>query len=404
MPLSSSSHRAAADLWDFGTSALGVVEAFATFGRVSDVLDPMSMALRRAASKVDRVVGLLGGPRLHEVLSEPGGPTPCVLVAQQHLCVLWKPAGWTTTVGSKDRLLDAIGNDEDAWPDEVDGHRLGKPLQDWVKKVFGAEHPISTNPTFAYGLAHRLDRETSGLLVCARSYTGFYNAQLQFVARRVTKEYVCLCHRHLRRVDEPVSTNGALQESPWLIDVPLRVVLERGYDGMGRTLRSIVDHTGGVRASTEILAVSKLLSFEGAPISLVEIRLRTGRLHQIRAHLSHLGHPLVGDAAYRGPFAWPRWCPRLFLHEHRIALDVDGETLTADAPLPGDLRILLAQFECVGDLQVLRRCWSLVLRLADDMAPNGSRSLEPLEKGFEGLLSSVFGAFHCVTYEVLKDF
>merc|ERR1719277_175941 len=73
-------------------------------------------------------------------------------------------------------------------------------------------------------------------------------------------------------------------------------------------------------------------------MSLVAVRLHTGRTHQIRAHLSVAGHPLLGDATYGG--TTPPWCPRIFLHARHLALDTgkEGEDIDVEVPLPADLR------------------------------------------------------------------
>mmetsp|Transcript_73502 Transcript_73502/g.232140 ORF Transcript_73502/g.232140 Transcript_73502/m.232140 type:complete len:185 (+) Transcript_73502:177-731(+) len=125
-----------------------------------------------------------------------------------------------------------------------------------------------------------------------------------------------------------------------LLTAPLRVTL--GSAALGRpALISVVDEQAGVRAVTQVLSALRLTSPQGGPLSLVMVRLRTGRLHQIRAHLHHAGHAVVGDVLYGGQAACPPWCPRLFLHAHRLALDVGDGPLEAQVPLPEDLQAVL---------------------------------------------------------------
>lgn len=318
-----------AGLFEAGTSVLGVVEALQAAGRLDDgLLGEAADFLAGAAGAVDANSG--GRPvALSTTMpaAAAGSREPYVLVDEVDLCILWKPPGWTVSVGTKDRLALAAGDDGD---DPSYSGPLGRPLEEWVAARLGPTCPIARDAGFMHGLVHRLDRDTSGMLACAKTYRGFYAAQLQFASREVSKEYVCLCAGHLDL------------EGPLLVDAPLRAVLA---DGAGRALRSVVDEVSGARAATELRASCRLTAPDGSPATLVEVRLHTGRLHQIRAHLGHLGHPLVGDAAYGGAAAWPEWCPRLFLHSHRLALRLGRGAPLVDArtPLPDDLRAVLGR-------------------------------------------------------------
>merc|ERR1712129_264547 len=158
-------------------------------------------------------------------------------------------------------------------------------------------YPICNDSSLAYGLLHRLDKNTSGALLCAKTYEAYFHAKLQFAARRVLKHYVCLCH-------------GLLPMSPRLLDVPLHTT--RVHGGW----RSVADPTG--RKARTIVDVVVHLGLSGQLISLVQVKLGTGRYHQIRGYLTHDGHPLVGDIHYGGI---AHWCHRVFLHAHRLAID-----------------------------------------------------------------------------------
>lgn len=269
---------------------------------------------------------------------EARGVEPRVVLERQHICVLLKPAGWTVSVDnfafSKEQEpgadLGALpfwageGADaEAAVQPQVGGRRA---LQAWIADTFGPSQPLALDPLTGHGLVHRLDRDTSGLLLCARTYRGFFAAQLELHARRVRKEYVCLCHGHLpldlRLLEQPLA-EGAFGGEAW---------------------RTVVAAHG--RASkTEILAACRCLDPTGAEFSLVEVLLHTGRLHQIRAHLAHAGHALVGDAWYADSRQQPAWCERLFLHSHRLCVDLRageaGAPLDVRAGLPPELRAAL---------------------------------------------------------------
>ncbi|CAL1159983.1 unnamed protein product [Cladocopium goreaui] len=138
------------------------------------------------------------------------------------------------------------------------------------------------------------DRDTSGSILCAKSYLGFYMAQLQFEARQLRKTYLCICEKH------------APSSCPWCIEKPL--ASQRG--------RAFVSDRGKT-AKTEVVQVSHLHDESGRPFSLLQVDLHTGRLHQIRAHLSSIGHPLLGDEMYGGK-PWVR----VMLHASRLKLDV----------------------------------------------------------------------------------
>jgi len=203
-------------------------------------------------------------------------------------------------------------------------------LQDWVVGRLGPYHPIALDSSVAHGLLHRLDRDTSGLLLCAKNYQGYYSGQLQFETRNVRKSYVCLCH-------------GFVHSSRHLLEYPLRA----------RGQHSDVDPRGRC-ATTEIVVVAHFARDEGRGFSLTEIRLHTGRMHQIRAHLSHAGHALVGDNVY-GDFPHPEWCRRTFLHAHEVCMCTKGGTVEAACTLPLDLKRALFQLHATQRSAIVLR-------------------------------------------------
>lgn len=176
------------------------------------------------------------------------------------------------------------------------------------------------------GIVHRLDRDTSGLLVVAKE-DGTHQALSD-----------ALRQRKIRRLYRALSW-GHLSETPRTVDAPL------GRDPRDRKRMAV--RTDGRRAVTHIRVRAQ---WEAA--DLVDLALETGRTHQIRVHLAHLGHPVVGDALYgagwergmSGPArAWAqalaRRVPRQFLHARRLQFrhPVTEEVLTFEAPLPEDL-------------------------------------------------------------------
>lgn len=126
-----------------------------------------------------------------------------------------------------------------------------------------------------YGLLHRLDRPTSGLLVVGRTIEGYDHLREQFVQRTVRKEYVALVH-------------GALRPPKGVERAPIREVRQ---DGRKRAVVGAHGRAEAAETRYETLGSASRLS-------LVQCRIKTGRLHQIRAHMAHRGCPVVGDREY----------------------------------------------------------------------------------------------------------
>ena len=168
------------------------------------------------------------------------------------------------------------------------------------------------------GIVHRLDKDTSGLLVVARTLTAQTDLVRQLQARTVKREYLALVRGELTGSGE--------------IDAPI------GRHPTQRTRMAVVD--SGKPARTRYRVIE---NFAGC--TLLECALDTGRTHQIRVHLAWRGHPLVGDPVYGGGRgrALPAF-PRQALHARRLGLlhPVDHRPLQWESPLPADLAGLLA--------------------------------------------------------------
>ena len=173
------------------------------------------------------------------------------------------------------------------------------------------------------GIVHRLDKDTSGLMVVARQRQIMDQLVGMIAARTVSREYIAVGHgawdgAKTRRVEAPI-----------------------GRDSRNRLRMAVVDldkHAGKV-AST---VVSLLDSTE--PYCLVKCKLHTGRTHQIRVHMAYLGHPLVSDEVYGGVRAGK--LERQALHAWRLAFDhpATGEQMEFISPLPPDILGALASF------------------------------------------------------------
>jgi len=176
------------------------------------------------------------------------------------------------------------------------------------------------------GIVHRLDRDTSGLLVVAKTDLAHRTLSDALRRRRVKRLYLALAWGHLK-------------ESPLTIEAPI------GRDRKNRKKMAVVQE--GRSAMTRVRVRERLLRAD-----LLDVALKTGRTHQIRVHLAYAGHPVVGDSVYGD--GWERgmggptrhWAiqlarstPRQFLHAQQLSFDhpISGERLSFTAPLPPDL-------------------------------------------------------------------
>src|SRR5690606_23510478 len=156
------------------------------------------------------------------------------------------------------------------------------------------------------GIVHRLDRATSGVMICAKNQETLSFLQKQFSLRKVKKTYMAIIE-------------GGLPTDEGVIDMPI---------GRNPKIPASFHVTpNGKPALTRYNIVSKNEKF-----SLVELRPETGRTHQLRVHLKHLNHPIVGDALYKG-----RESSRLLLHAASLEITLpNGERTIFTAPLPDE--------------------------------------------------------------------
>lgn len=214
------------------------------------------------------------------------------------IVVVDKPAGVVTHPGSghpAGTLADAL---VERYPDMADVGQPGRP-----------------------GIVHRLDRGTSGVLVCARSSRAYDVLVEQLSKRQFHRTYAALVRGN------PSSSTGT-------IDAPI------GRDREHRTLMTVTSE--GREARTQYSVVETYV--HPAEASLLRCRLETGRTHQIRVHLSSIGLPLLGDLTYGVPD--PFGIGRPLLHAIRLAFQhpVTGADMSFRAPMPVDFAEALARF------------------------------------------------------------
>jgi 23S rRNA pseudouridine1911/1915/1917 synthase len=192
------------------------------------------------------------------------------------------------------------------------GHASGTLAQALAGRAAGGEEP------WRPGIVHRLDRDTSGLLVVAKSDEVHRALKALLAARRIVREYLALVDGH------PSARTGT-------IEAPI------GRDRRDRLKVSI--DTDTPRAARTHFEVERILP----ETALLRVRLETGRTHQIRVHLAAIGHPVCGDPVYGRARCYG--LERQFLHAHRLSFPhpVTDATVDVTSPLPADLERALGR-------------------------------------------------------------
>lgn len=232
------------------------------------------------------------------VTEEPLGTAPfSVAFEDEHLLVLDKPPGVVVHPAR--------------------GHRTGTLSQALGGRAAGGEEP------WRAGIVHRLDRDTSGLLVVAKRDEVHRALKALLASRQIRREYLALVEGH------PDARTGT-------IDAPI------GRDRRDRVLMSI--NTDDPREARTHFEIERLLP----TAALLRVSLDTGRTHQIRVHLAAIGVPICGDKLYGGQASYG--LERQFLHAERLAFEhpVTREALDVRSELPEDLRVALAEAEADG--------------------------------------------------------
>lgn len=240
----------------------------------------------------------------------------------------------------EDARLWIIDKPDDLVVHPAPGHPTGTVLNALLHRLQAAETPQafpepgseSEDEEFPAplwpGLVHRLDRHTTGCLALTKDREAQVNVQAQFKDRTVEKRYLALC-----RMSRKLPELGSL-----LVDAP---IARHRVDRLKMTV-----NPEGRAAQTRVRVLST-----GSGMALVECELLTGRTHQVRLHLAHLGAPLLGDPLYGGASKWldqekqQMAAPYPFLHAWKLALDHpgDGRRLSLEAPIPARFREAVAR-------------------------------------------------------------
>ncbi len=235
-------------------------------------------------------------PAVEKIEAAPEAIPFPILFEDDDLIVLDKPAGMVVHPGA--------GNQEHTLVNALLSHCTT------LSGIGGKERP---------GIVHRLDKETSGCMVVAKNDVAHRELSKQFTARTMKKIYLAL-------------VAGRLKKQAGTIDAPIaRHPVHRQRMSVSRTSR-------GRSAMTEYRVVRA-----GTEMTLVECALHSGRTHQIRVHLHHLGNPVLGDKLYAAKTA--KHYPRQMLHAWRLGFTHprSGEWRDFEAPLPQDFQDVLAK-------------------------------------------------------------
>lgn len=247
-----------------------------------------------------------------------------------HLVVVEKPAGMTTLRHPEERSWPKRRRQLQPTLDEIlpriieKRERGGRAKQPAARGRQSARKPSPHRPGPPRRLraVHRIDRETSGLMVFARTVDAERRLGLQFRSHSLDRVYLAVAA-------------GDVREQTF----ESYLIPDRGDGRRGSTKNRKL----GKRAVTHVKPVERLNGY-----TVVECRLETGRTHQIRIHLSEAGHPLCGDKVYRGPYpgkpmADESGAPRVALHAAELGFEhpITGEQLRFSMPLPTDLSAFL---------------------------------------------------------------
>ncbi|MEK7558780.1 MAG: RluA family pseudouridine synthase [Patescibacteria group bacterium] len=216
----------------------------------------------------------------------------------------------------------------------------GETIQEWAEKKLGItnyesritnDQDIEEEFRSRGGVVHRLDKETSGILLIAKNPQSFLKLKNQFKSREVEKEYFALSHGEVKLgVGEISATVGRLPYN--------------------RTKFGVI--AGGRDALTNYEVIN-YYKFNDEKLTYLRLRPKTGRTHQIRVHLKYINHPIFADPLYAGRKVGRndrKFLNRLFLHASKITFQhpTSLEKLTFESPLPTELSNFLTKLDLLG--------------------------------------------------------
>ena len=224
-----------------------------------------------------------------------------ILFEDEHMLVIAKPAGVV--------VHPAAGNPDGTIVNALLGRYPG--FGDRFQNVNGRP-----------GIVHRLDKDTSGCLVIAKTPDALFKLGTAFAEHTTQKTYLALVRGKPKKLSD-------------------EIVNQIGRHPVNRQKMAVVERNGKLAIS--LYRTKKSGSLDGNTVSLMEVDIKTGRTHQIRVHLSSIGIPVLGDQIYGGSRTNISGADRQMLHAWRISLPhpVTGERIFFEAPIPGDMASLI---------------------------------------------------------------
>ncbi len=190
-------------------------------------------------------------------------------------------------------------------------------LVDWLLTNRPEVKGVGDDPTTRPGIVHRLDRETSGVMIVAKTQDAFLRLKSLFAGREIQKTYCAV-------------VRGAVRSEHGVIERPIGIV-------SGSTRRSVHSTKMVKEAVTEYVVVRRVRLPDGSEATVLHVSPKTGRTHQIRVHMASLGHPVLGDRLYDKKSRGKDIFPRMFLHALGITLCPEaGKQLVIEAPTPAE--------------------------------------------------------------------
>lgn len=196
------------------------------------------------------------------------------------------------------------------------------------------KHKNNDKTPFNYFHVHRIDKNTSGILVCAKNKTSLRDLNQAFRERSVIKKYLCLCEGSFTKQKGEIKIN--LQRNP------------EGQREKVSVVNANKTKAEWVKQSHSTYNVLEEYEYNNNIFSLVEVEIKTGVMHQIRVHMKHIGHPIVGDSMYGKSVINREFEPilkRQFLHATSIEFEYNKQKHKVEAPLLADLSICLSHMK-----------------------------------------------------------
>ncbi|CAE8687268.1 unnamed protein product [Polarella glacialis] len=272
----------------------------------NNLLAAARLVIRQAGASMDRAHGPSSSPACQSMgelpftEADPWQPAskPQIILDLPDRLVIFKPSGW-----------------------EVYDQHSELQLSSFLQATLGKHFALVHDEDHQCGFLHRLDLPSSGLILAAKTYEAYYDLKVQLNAGEIARDYVVLCHGWVK---------------PCLTSIKAKVF----WRGLSPT--SAGDQG---KPSLTRLKVTAHARHRATALSLVTVRIATGRRHQIRSHFSHVGHPIVCDGKYTAEATFQSdqdLCARNFLHRYRLAFkDLAGKDHEVMMPVPADLMMSL---------------------------------------------------------------